>query len=265
MSTYVFSLNDISVEDGSPVVSVNNSDSFFGLIEGSQLFIAGKLPATIIDHDTTANTLTLKYNWHQGDLSNVAAQVVPIGAVGVLLQALENNRAAYASFLSTMEDWSGNVDWEQLIDPPPTSTRWPDFTEITGDITGLQAIIDLVSDYESKDDSVREDLNARIDGIESTFATVYTASTSINALDHLDKMIITTSDVAVRVNLLDAPLDSEFSLVQEGQGIVTFHSPKTILNRQGFYKTAGQFANAYARVIEHDGDLHWAVFGDLAN
>jgi len=110
MSTYVFSLNDISVEDGSPLVSVNNSDSFFGLIEGSQLFIAGKLPATIIDHDTTAKTLTLKYNWQQGDLSNVAAQVVPIGAVGVLLQALENNRAAYTASLDLFQALSVRIE-----------------------------------------------------------------------------------------------------------------------------------------------------------
>lgn len=132
MSAHIFSLSDISVADGSPVVSVNNSDSFFGLIEGSQLFIAGKLPATIIDHDTTANTLTLKYNWQQGDLSNVAAQVVPIGAVGVLLQALENNRAAYTAFLEAMGEWSGDINWEQVIDPPVTATQWPDFTQVTG-------------------------------------------------------------------------------------------------------------------------------------
>ncbi|MEA3482774.1 MAG: hypothetical protein U9R65_12570 [Pseudomonadota bacterium] len=136
MSTYVFSLNDISVEDGSPVVSVNNSDSFFGLIEGSQLFIAGKLPATIINHDTTANTLTLKYNWQQGDLSNVAAQVVPIGAVGVLLQALENNRAAYAAFLENAG--SGEVEWENITNPPQTSLRWPNFSELAGKISKEQ-------------------------------------------------------------------------------------------------------------------------------
>ncbi|GFD81001.1 hypothetical protein KUL118_38630 [Tenacibaculum sp. KUL118] len=136
MSTYVFSLNDISVEDGSPVVSVNNSDSFFGLIEGSQLFIAGKLPATIIDHDTTTNTLTLKYNWQQGDLNNVAAQVVPIGAVGVLLQALENNRAAYAAFLENAG--SGEVEWENINNPPQTSLRWPNFSELAGKISKEQ-------------------------------------------------------------------------------------------------------------------------------
>lgn len=244
MSTYVFSLNDISVEDGSPVVSVNNSDSFFGLIEGSQLFIAGKLPATIIDHDTTANTLTLKYNWQQGDLSNVAAQVVPIGAVGVLLQALENNRAAYTAFLENANLISG----------------------VEQELIALSNTVQLIdSSYKVADTELRNELNLRISGIESTFATSYTDSTSINALYYLDKMIITTADAAVRVNLPDAPLDSEFSLVQEGQGIVTFQSPKTILNRQGFYKTAGQFANAYARVIQHDGDTHWAIFGDLDN
>ena len=144
MSTYVFSLNDISVEDGSPVVSVNNSDSFFGLIEGSQLFIAGKLPATIIDHDTTANTLTLKYNWQQGDLSNVAAQVVPIGAVGVLLQALENNRAAYAAFLENAG--SGEVEWENVNNPPQTALRWPNFSELAGKISKEQLPDDIDTD-----------------------------------------------------------------------------------------------------------------------
>lgn len=144
MSTYVFSLNDISVEDGSPVVSVNNSDSFFGLIEGSQLFIAGKLPATIIDHDTTANTLTLKYNWQQGDLSNVVAQVVPIGAVGVLLQALENNRAAYAAFLENAG--SGEVEWENVNDPPQTALRWPNFSELAGKISKEQLPDDIDTD-----------------------------------------------------------------------------------------------------------------------
>ena len=169
--------------------------------------------------------------------------------------------ADFAKRWPSFEEVTGDI----LAILPTTATRWPSFTEVTGDITGLQAIIDLVADYEAKDDAVRSDLNTRIDGLEPTFYSVYTDSTSINALDHLNKMLITTSDNAVRVNLLDAPLDSEFSLVQEGQGVVTFYSPKTILNRQGFYKTAGQFANAYARVIEHDGDTHWAIFGDLDN
>ncbi len=141
-------------------------------------------------------------------------------------------------------------------------------SNLSDELENLDAITELenqVQQIESEYQQADNNINTRIDGIESTFATIYTASTSINALDHLDKMIITTSDAAVRVNLLDAPLDSEFSLVQEGQGIVTFYSPKTILNRQGLYKTAGQFANAYARVIEHDGDTHWAIFGDLDN
>lgn len=131
MSEHIFSLSDISVEDGSPVVSVNNSDSFFGLIKGSQLFIASKLPATIEEHDTAARTITLRENWAQGNLNNVAATVVPIGAVSTLLQALENNRAAYQAFLENASNLSGDIDWEQLINPPATATRWPLSSEIS--------------------------------------------------------------------------------------------------------------------------------------
>ena len=136
MNSYIFSLTDISIANNSATVTVNNTDSFFGVIEGSQLFIAGKLPATIIDHDTIARTLTLKYNWQQGNLSNVAAQIVPVGAVGVLLQALENNRAAYAAFLENAG--SGDVEWENINNPPQTALRWPNFSELTGKISKEQ-------------------------------------------------------------------------------------------------------------------------------
>lgn len=138
MSTFIFSLNDISVSDDSPVVSVNNTDSFFGLIKGSQLFIAGKLPATIEDHDTTARTITLRENWAQGDLNSVAATVVPIGAVSTLLQALENNRAAYQAFLENAGGGGsgngGEISWSVIIDPPITATSWPTWTQVQGDI-----------------------------------------------------------------------------------------------------------------------------------
>lgn len=170
MSTYVFSLNDISVEDGSPVVSVNNSDSFFGLIEGSQLFIAGKLPATIIDHDTTANTLTLKYNWQQGDLSNVAAQVVPIGAVGVLLQALENNRAAYAAFLENAG--SGEVEWENVNNPPQTALRWPNFSELAGKISKEQLPDSVTQDKRLQAESPPVRQNPSLTHILSDYPTL---------------------------------------------------------------------------------------------
>lgn len=136
MSTFIFSLSDISVSDDSPVVSVNNTDSFFGLIKGSQLFIAGKLPATIEDHDTTARTITLRENWAQGDLINVAATVVPIGAVSTLLQALENNRAAYQAFLENAGTAGtvSEISFSAIIDPPATATQWPTWVQVQGDI-----------------------------------------------------------------------------------------------------------------------------------
>ena len=266
--TAVREFPSVTLTDNSNLVQINTNDSNFSVVPGSVIFIAGDRPRVVTGGNTVNRTLTLAIAYTGNDIVEKSATLIPLGQNDALLSAITSLTEAQNGLAEAYGDGPGSVDeisWSVIIDPPATSTRWPDFTEITGDITGLQAIIDLVSDYESKDDSVREDLNARIDGIESTFATVYTASTSINALDHVDKLIITTSDAAVRVNLLDAPLDSEFSLVQEGQGIVTFHSPKTILNRQGFYKTAGRFSNAYCKVIEHDGDLHWAIFGDLAN
>ena len=138
MSTFIFSLSDISVSDDSPVVSVNNTDSFFGLIKGSQLFIAGKLPVTIEDHDTTARTITLRENWSQGDLNSVAATVVPIGAVSTLLQALENNRAAYQAFLDNAGGGGsgngGEISFSMIVDPPATATQWPTWVQVQGDI-----------------------------------------------------------------------------------------------------------------------------------
>ena len=258
----------VSVNNNNNVIQINTNDSNFSVVPGSVIFIAGDRPRVVTNGDTVNRTLTLAIAYTGNDIVEKSATLIPLGQNDALLSAITSLTQAQNGLAEAYGDGPGTVGeirFSAIIDPPATSTRWPDFTEVTGDITGLQAIIDLVADYEAKDDVVRSDLNTRIDGIESTFATVYTASTSINALEHLDKMIITTSDAAVRVNLLDAPLDSEFSLVQEGQGIVTFQSSKTILNRQGFYKTAGQFANAYARVIEHDGDTHWCIFGDLAN
>ena len=266
--TAVREFPSVTLTDNSNLVQINTNDSNFSVVPGSVIFIAGDRPRLVTIGDTVNRTLTLAIAYTGNDIVEKSATLIPLGQNSALLDAITSLTQAQNGLAEAYGDGPGNVSeiiFSVIIDPPATATRWPSFTEVTGDITGLQAIIDLVADYEAKDDAVRSDLNTRIDGIESTFATVYTASTSINALDHLDKMIITTSDAAVRVNLLDAPLDSEFSLVQEGQGIVTFHSPKTILNRQGFYKTAGQFANAYARVIQHDGDTHWCVFGDLDN
>ena len=91
MSEFIFNLSDISASDGNSVVTVNNSDSVFGVVEGSQLFIAGKIPSTILESSTTDSTLTLSSSWAQGDVSNVAAKIIPIGAVAELLTALERN------------------------------------------------------------------------------------------------------------------------------------------------------------------------------
>lgn len=152
MSSYVFSLSDVSVADGSQTVTVNNSDSFFGLIEGSQIFIAGKLPATIIEHDTGARTLTLSANWAQGDVNNASAQVVPIGAVATLLTALENNRSAYnalteainnpaAELQPIVEDALRYINTQVAQSPPVKQSQ--SLTHVLSDYPTLKKTIDV--------------------------------------------------------------------------------------------------------------------------
>ena len=254
----------VSVNNNNNVIQINTNDSNFSVVPGSVIFIAGDRPRVVTSGNTVNRTLTLAIAYTGNDIVEKSATLIPLGQNDALLSAITSLTQAQNGLAEAYGDVS-EVSWSVIIDPPVTATRWPDFTEITGDITGLQAIIDLVADYEAKDDAVRSDLNARIDGLEPTFVTVYSSDSTINALDHLEKLVVTTSNSSVRVNLLDAPLGSEVAFIQEGNGVITFSSPKVILNRQGFYQTAGKFANAYAKVIQHDGDTHWALFGDLAN
>lgn len=166
MSDFIFSLSDISVSDGSPVVSVNNSDSFFGLIKGSQLFIAGKLPVTIEEHDTTTRTITLRENWTQGDLNNVAATAVPIGAVSTLLQALENNRAAYQALTEAIKNPAAELQPvvesalrylnTQVAESPPVRQN-PSLTHILSDYPTLKKTEVLPEDSPNNEPQIRYD------------------------------------------------------------------------------------------------------------
>jgi len=133
MSEFIFNLSDISASDGNAVVSVNNSDSVFGVVEGSQLFIAGKLPSTILESSTTDSTITLSTPWSQGDVSNVAAKIIPIGTVAELLTALERNRAAYQAFVDAGGAATSEVSWSDILAStlPEFVKRWSSFEEIT--------------------------------------------------------------------------------------------------------------------------------------
>lgn len=166
MIEHIFSLSDISVADNSPIVSVNNTDSFFGLIKGSQLFIAGKLPATIEDHDTTARTITLRESWSQGDVNNVAATVVPIGAVSTLLQALENNRAAYEALLASIDNPAGPLQAAieeairylntQVAESPPVKQN-PSLTHVLSDYPTLKKTEVIPEDSPNNSPQIRYD------------------------------------------------------------------------------------------------------------
>ncbi|VEL97004.1 hypothetical protein ALT761_02003 [Alteromonas sp. 76-1] len=166
MSEFIFNLSDISASDGSAVVTVNNSDSVFGVVEGSQLFIAGKLPSTILESSTTDSTITLSSPWSQGDVSNVAAKIIPIGTVAELLTALERNRAAYQAFVDAGGAGTSEVSWSDILasslpefvkrwgkyseitEKPDYAQGWPDFENVTGKVSQEQLPDDLDFDGE---------------------------------------------------------------------------------------------------------------------
>ncbi|ANB27234.1 hypothetical protein A6F57_19845 [Alteromonas stellipolaris] len=166
MSEYVFSLSDISVSDGSAVVQINNSDSVFGVIEGSQFFVAGKIPVGVIESDTVNRTLTLISAWDQGDIANAAAKVIPLGAVVTLLTALERNRAAYQAFVDAGGGGSSSIEWGDIVaatlpdfvkrwgkyseitDKPDYAQGWPSFENVTGKVSQEQLPEELDFDSE---------------------------------------------------------------------------------------------------------------------
>ena len=92
MSVFARDFTDISVENNSLTVQINNTESNFAVAPGSRLFLIGFLPVAVASSDSTARTLTLETPWPNATQTNVAASVIPIGLGDWLLTALESNR-----------------------------------------------------------------------------------------------------------------------------------------------------------------------------
>lgn len=142
MSSGVFTLSDVSLSNNSDIVSVNNSDSLFGLSTGSQLFVAGKRPVTIDSHNTTTRELTLSDKWNQGTLQNVSATIVPLTAVSKLFEALENNRLAYEALTEAIKTPGGELSpiveqalqyLDTQVAASPAATRIPSLSHVLSD------------------------------------------------------------------------------------------------------------------------------------
>lgn len=78
MSSYVFELTDVSIANGSDTLQINNSDSVFGAIPGSMLWIDSYRPRFVQSVDNTARTVTLTANWDGADVVNKPATIAPL-------------------------------------------------------------------------------------------------------------------------------------------------------------------------------------------
>ena len=71
MSTYEFFLTDVTFTNDNATAQINNADSVFGAIEGSQVFVTGvDIPETLVTVNNTARTITLSRPWPRGGLDS---------------------------------------------------------------------------------------------------------------------------------------------------------------------------------------------------
>lgn len=77
MNSYVFELSDVSIASGDNTLYINNSDSVFGAIPGSMLWIDSYRPRFVQSVDNTARTVTLTATWDGTDVVNKPATIAP--------------------------------------------------------------------------------------------------------------------------------------------------------------------------------------------
>ena len=99
MSSYEFYLSDVTFTNGSDVAQINNSDSVFGAILGSQVFIEGfSIPETLASVDNAARTITLNRPWPRPSAASVELKISPSANGSAQLSALTATQNAFTAF-----------------------------------------------------------------------------------------------------------------------------------------------------------------------
>lgn len=125
MSAYEFFLTDVTFTEGDSVAQINNAESVFGAIEGSQVFVAGvDIPETLVTVNNTARTITLSRPWPRDNAQNVEVKISPVASAAAQMSALTTNLEALSTF---------NTDTQTILNKP--STKAFDKFEFTGDFT----------------------------------------------------------------------------------------------------------------------------------
>ncbi|MCP4280820.1 MAG: hypothetical protein GY776_12535 [Alteromonas sp.] len=87
--------------------------------------------------DTVNRTLTLAIAYTGNDIVEKSATLIPLGQNDALLSAITSLTQAQNGLAEAYGDGPGNVSevsWSVIIDPPPTSTQWPTWVQVQGDI-----------------------------------------------------------------------------------------------------------------------------------
>ena len=125
MSTYEFFLTDVTFTNDNATAQINNADSVFGAIEGSQVFVTGvDIPETLVTVNNTARTITLSRPWPRDNAQNVEVKISPVASAAAQMSALTANLEALSTF---------NTDTQTILNKP--STKAFDKFEFTGDFT----------------------------------------------------------------------------------------------------------------------------------
>ena len=111
MSAYEFFLTDVTFTNGNETAQINNADSVFGAIEGSQVFVAGvDIPETLVTVDNTARTITLSRPWPRANAQNVEVKISPVASAAAQMSALESTRAAFTTLMEAIDNPAAGME-----------------------------------------------------------------------------------------------------------------------------------------------------------
>lgn len=117
MSSYVFELSDVSIANGDNTLHINNSDSVFGAIPGSMLWIDSRRPRFVQSVDNTARTVTLTANWDGGDVVNEPATIAPFPTFAAHQNAVDAMGSLNTSAQNLLSRFQGvEANYQQYLD-----------------------------------------------------------------------------------------------------------------------------------------------------
>ena len=128
----------VSVNNNNNVIQINTNDSNFSVVPGSVIFIAGDRPRVVTSGNTVNRTLTLAIAYTGNDIVEKSATLIPLGQNSALLDAITSLTQAQNGLAEAYGDGPGTVgeiSWTAILNPPPTATQWPTWTQVQGDIS----------------------------------------------------------------------------------------------------------------------------------